>query len=84
VRPLLHVIATIGLQIAGVDVLPAAPTPAPDLPALGLTNAAQILNLTAAQAAQALPVRLHGVVVDESDPREKALILADESGSLYI
>jgi signal transduction histidine kinase len=84
VRPLLHVIAIIGLQIAGVDVLPAAPTPAPDLPAMVLTNAAQILNLTAAQAAQALPVRLHGVVVDESDPREKALILADESGSLYI
>src|ERR1017187_850705 len=49
-----------------------------------LTNAAQILNLTAAQAAQALPVRLHGVVVDESQPRERALILADQSASVYL
>src|SRR5450759_2232445 len=49
-----------------------------------LTNAAQILHLTAAQAAQALPVRLRRVVVDESQPREKALILADQTAGIYL
>jgi hypothetical protein len=49
-----------------------------------LTNAAQILHLTAAQAARALPVRLRGVVVDESQPREKALILADQTARRII
>jgi len=49
-----------------------------------LTNADQILNLTAAQAAQAQPVRLRGVVVDESQPRERALILADQTAGIYV
>jgi signal transduction histidine kinase len=83
-RPPLFVITIIGLQIAVVDALPAAPAPSPDLPAIVLTNAEQILNLTVAQAAQALPVRLQGVVVDESQPRERALILADQSASVYL
>src|SRR5450759_4277256 len=49
-----------------------------------LTNAEQILHLTAAQAAQSLPVRLRGVVVDESQPRERALILADQTTGIYL
>ena len=46
----------------------------------GLTTVEQIRNLTAAEAAGPLPVQLRGVVVDESQPRERALILADETG----
>jgi signal transduction histidine kinase len=49
-----------------------------------LTNAEQILHLTAAQSAESLPVRLHGVVVDESQPRERALILADQTAGIYL
>ena len=44
----------------------------------------QIRNLTAAEAAGPLPVQLRGVVVDESQPRERALILADETGEIYL
>lgn len=53
-------------------------------PAVTLTNAAEVLNLTAAEAAQAQPVRLRGVVVDESDPHERALILADQTAGIYL
>lgn len=49
-----------------------------------LTNADQIRNLTAAEAARSLPVRLQGVVVDDSQPREHAVILADQSAEIYI
>ncbi len=49
-----------------------------------LTNVEQIRNLTAAEAARHLPVRLRGVVVDQSQPREKALILADQTGGIYL
>ncbi len=56
----------------------------PSAPLEVLTNAAQVLRLTAAEAAQARPVRLRGVVVDESQPRERALILMDASASIYV
>ena len=49
-----------------------------------LTNAAQILNLPATQAAQALPVVLRAVVVDTSEPRNRALIVEDASASIYV
>jgi signal transduction histidine kinase len=49
-----------------------------------LTNATQILTLSDAQGAQALPVRLQGVVVDISEPRGRALILADETACVYL
>ena len=54
------------------------------MPEIVLTNATQIRNLTAAQAAEAIPVKLRGVVIDESEPREHALILADQSASVYL
>jgi len=37
-----------------------------------LTNAAQIRQLTAAQAARSIPVRLQGVVVTEAGPANRA------------
>lgn len=49
-----------------------------------ITNAAEVLALSAAEAAEARPVRLRGVVIDESDPRERALVLADQSGGVYV
>lgn len=49
-----------------------------------LTNIAQIRSLSAISAAQAFPVRLRGVVLDESQPREHAVILADENASVYL
>jgi hypothetical protein len=75
VRALLRVIAITALQIAGVGVSVGASGAAPG--ASVLTNAAGVLNLTAVQAAQSLPVRLRGVVVDESQPRERAVIFGD-------
>jgi signal transduction histidine kinase len=51
---------------------------------LVLTNAEQIRNLTTTQASQSLPVQLRGVVVDESQPRERAVILADQTAAIYL
>src|ERR1035441_25945 len=84
VRSLVNTIAIIGLQIGGVGVSAAAPATPPVSPAIVLTNAAAILDLSAAHAAQALPVRLRGVVVDESQPRERAVILGDQSACVYL
>jgi signal transduction histidine kinase len=53
-------------------------------PAGVLTNAAQVRSLKAAQAARAIPVRLRGVVIDESAPREYAVILADDTAGIYL
>jgi len=83
---------TFAIIIAAISLLPAmvmdvSAGPATTLPRLAnpvLTNAAQILKLTAAQAARAIPVKLRGVVIDESQPREHALILADQSASVYL
>lgn len=83
-RCYLQVLLVVGLLFADARFMAAASTPTPGTPVLELTNAAQILNLTATQAAQALPVQLHGVVVDESQPREKAVILDDGSASIYV
>lgn len=72
------------LAVAGFGAA-AAPSPAAPAPAGGvLTNAAQIRRLTAAQAAGEIPVKLRGVVIDESEPREHAVILSDGSASLYL
>ena len=49
-----------------------------------LTNAMQVLNLSASQAGQALPVRLRGVVVDEAEPRARAAILWDRTAGIYV
>jgi signal transduction histidine kinase len=84
VRTLLFAILVIGFLFADIHVVESAPADLPLFSAAVLTNATQILNLTAAQAAQALPVLLSGVVVDESQPRERALILADQSASVYL
>lgn len=53
-------------------------------PAGALTNAAQIRSLTAAQAAQAAPVHLRGVVICEADPRPRAVVLADQTAGIYL
>ena len=49
-----------------------------------LTNAAQVRNLKATEAAQAVPVHLRGVVIDQSSPRDQAVILADETAGIYL
>jgi signal transduction histidine kinase len=49
-----------------------------------LTNAEQIRNLSAAQANHSLQAQLIGVVVDESQPREHAVILADQTAGIYL
>ena len=65
----------------------AAAAAQPPPPADVLTNAAQVRNLTPAQAARALPVRLSGVMIDSASsasPNQRALILADQTASLYV
>ena len=49
-----------------------------------LTNAAQVRSLKAAQAARAIPVHLHGVVIDQASPRDQAVILADDTAGIYV
>jgi signal transduction histidine kinase len=49
-----------------------------------ITNAADVLALSAAEAATARPVRLRGVVISESDPQGRALVVADETGGVYV
>jgi signal transduction histidine kinase len=49
-----------------------------------LTNVVQIRNLSASQAAQAVPVNFRGVVTSESSPSGRAVILADETGGVYL
>jgi len=82
-RAQLHGLGLAGwlLALAGL-VRPVAAQSA--LPAGVLTNATQIRNLTVAQAAQALLVHLRGVVISEADPRDHALVLADETAEIYL
>jgi hypothetical protein len=49
-----------------------------------ITNAAAVLALNATEAAQARPVRLLGVVMDQADPKERVLIVADDSAGVYV
>src|SRR5262249_24361166 len=42
-----------------------------------ITNAADVRALNAHEAAQGRPVRLQAVVIDQSDPRDHALAVAD-------
>ncbi len=51
---------------------------------VALTNAAQIRDLTAEQAAKRLPVRLRGVVMDHASPTDYAIVLADETAGIYL
>jgi signal transduction histidine kinase len=53
-------------------------------PASVLTNAAQVRDLTPAQAALSLPVSLTGVVVHNADPNRQAVILADQTAGIYV
>ena len=52
--------------------------------ALTLTNAAQIRNLPTSQSKQALHVKLTGLVLTQSDPHDRALILIEETGGIYV
>lgn len=49
-----------------------------------ITKAADLLALSADDAKQARPVRLQGVVVGESAPEGRSLVVADDSGGVYI
>ncbi len=49
-----------------------------------LTNVAQVRQLTSPQATKALPVKLRGVILAEADPRERAVMIADATGGLYL
>ena len=49
-----------------------------------ITNADDVLALSANEAAEARPVALRAVVISESEPRERALVVADQSGGVYL
>ena len=52
---------------------------------LVLTNAAQIRQLSATQAARSLPVLLRGVIVTEAGPSpERAAVIWDETAGIYL
>lgn len=48
-----------------------------------LTNAAQVRALTAARAAQSLPVHLRGVVIYDADPPQRAVVLGVGTVALF-
>jgi signal transduction histidine kinase len=64
--------------------LPAVESAANPPPATLLTNVAQVRQLTSAEAARGLRVKLKGVLIAEADPRTRAIIIADETGGLYV
>ncbi len=76
-------LAILTLLLAGVlgPVAAQEPTPAPPLV---LTNVAQVRQLTSKEAARALPVKLKGVMLAEASPQNRAIIIADETGGLYL
>ena len=76
-------LACLGLLLAGTAPCESAEITNPP-PALLLTNVAQVRQLTSTQAAQALPVKLRGVMLAAADPRERALMVADLTGGLYL
>lgn len=49
-----------------------------------LTNVAQVRTLSAERSAKALQVKLAGVVLTKSDPRDRALIILDDTGGVYV
>lgn len=49
-----------------------------------LTNVAQIRRLTSITASKNLPVLLRGVMLTDCDPRGRAIILADQTGAIYL
>ncbi len=67
------------LLLAGIISSGTAQEPTPVL-----TNVAQVRQLTSKEAARALPVQLKGVMLAESDPRTQAIMIADETGGLYL
>ena len=66
--------------IAGHEALADQPNPLTDV----LTNAQQIRELSADEAARQIPVHLQGVVIDESQPREHAVVLEEGGLGLYL
>jgi signal transduction histidine kinase len=76
-------LAIITLLLAGVSAPVAAQEPT-QTPPLVLTDVAQVRQLTSKEAARALPVKLKGVMLAESDPRTRAIVIADETGGLYL
>lgn len=75
------ILALIGLRffvLTGAAALAAEPEDV-------LTNAAQIRNLTVAEARRALPVRMRGVVVTEAGPvGDRAVVISDTSAGVYV
>lgn len=71
------------LFLAGM-ISPGAAQNSTPAPPTVLTNVAQVRQLTSKEAARALPVKLKGVMLAESDPRTRAIMIADETGGLYL
>ena len=76
-------LAVLVLLLAGVLAPGAAQEPTLPPPQV-LTNVAQIRQLTSKAAAQALPVKLKGVMLAEASPPTRAIMIADETGGLYL
>lgn len=68
----------LGLALLLAMTLPAWPQPEP------ITKAADLLALSAEAAKQARPVRLQGVVLGESAPEGRSLVIADDSAGVYV
>jgi len=75
---------SVSLGLLVVTTFAAAAQPVPPPPATLLTNVAQVRQLTSAEAKRALPVKLRGVMLAEADPRGRAVMVADQTGGLYL
>jgi signal transduction histidine kinase len=56
----------------------------PELKEFSLTNAAQIRQLSAAQASNSISAHLQGVVITEADPRNRAAVIWDGTAGIYL
>ncbi|TAK98262.1 MAG: sensor histidine kinase [Verrucomicrobia bacterium] len=80
--PAFNLTLATGLSLAFAARLAAAESP--ETNAVLLTTVAQVRALNQAEATKAFAVRLRGVVISESEPRERTMFLADDSGCIYL
>lgn len=76
-------LACLGLLLVWANLPGAGQTTNPP-PVTLLTNVAQVRQLSSAEAKHSIPVKLRAVVLAEADPRERAVMVADPTGGLYL
>src|SRR5215831_15272514 len=72
----------VGIHLASGVLTSVAQIPRP-VP-IPLTNAVQIRQLSATEAAQSIPVHLRGVAISEAGPTNRAAVIWDGTANIYL